>query len=86
MANRSSCRRCNRLYIHHLTSLTVGEGFWALNLDTLFFSAVLGGLFVWFFKMAAERATAGVPGLVQNFVRMLIELSILRLKTAFTVK
>jgi len=69
--------------IHHLTSLTVGEGFWALNLDTLFFSAVLGGLFVWFFKTAAERATAGVPGLVQNFVEMLIEFVDTQVKDSF---
>lgn len=69
--------------IHHLTSLTVGEGFWALNLDTLFFSAVLGGLFVWFFKTAAEKATAGVPGLVQNFVEMLIEFVDTQVKDSF---
>lgn len=59
--------------IHHLTPLSVGEGFWTLHLDTLFFSAVLGSLFVWFFKRAAEQATTGVPGLVQNFVEMMIE-------------
>ncbi|NDE57740.1 MAG: F0F1 ATP synthase subunit A, partial [Gammaproteobacteria bacterium] len=27
--------------VHHLTPLSVGEGFWTLHLDTLFFSAVL---------------------------------------------
>ena len=35
--------------VHHLTPLSVGEGFWTLHLDTLFFSAVLGALFIWFF-------------------------------------
>lgn len=35
--------------IHHLTPLQAGEGFWTLHLDTLFFSAALGGLFLWFF-------------------------------------
>ncbi|MEY3281664.1 MAG: synthase subunit [Pseudomonadota bacterium] len=59
--------------IHHLTSLSVGEGFWRLNLDTLFFSVVLGAVFVWFFKRAADKATSGVPGLVQNFAELLIE-------------
>jgi F-type H+-transporting ATPase subunit a len=59
--------------IHHLTPLSAGHGFWTLHLDTLFFSAVLGGLFIWFFKMAAEKATSDVPGLMQNFVEMLIE-------------
>ncbi|PPD41140.1 MAG: F0F1 ATP synthase subunit A [Methylobacter sp.] len=69
--------------IHHLTSLHVGEGFWALHLDTLFFSAVLGGLFVWFFKSAAEKATAGVPGLVQSFAEMLIEFVDTQVKDSF---
>jgi F-type H+-transporting ATPase subunit a len=59
--------------VHHLTPLTVGEGFWTLHLDTLFFSAVLGGLFVWFFKSQADKATAGVPGLAQNIAEMLVE-------------
>jgi F-type H+-transporting ATPase subunit a len=59
--------------IHHLTPLSVGSGFWTLHLDTLFFSALLGGLFIWFFKSAADKATAGVPGLAQNFVEMMIE-------------
>jgi F-type H+-transporting ATPase subunit a len=59
--------------VHHLTPLGVGEGFWTLHLDTLFFSVVLGALFIWFFKTVAEKATSGVPGLVQSFAEMLIE-------------
>ena len=51
----------------------MGEGFCRLNLDTLFFSVVLGAIFVWFFKRAADKATSGVPGLVQNFAELLIE-------------
>jgi F-type H+-transporting ATPase subunit a len=69
--------------IHHLTPLHVGSGFWTLHLDTLFFSAVLGGLFVWFFKTAAEKATAGVPSLAQNFVEMLIEFVDQQVKDSF---
>ncbi|WP_031434244.1 F0F1 ATP synthase subunit A [Methylomarinum vadi] len=59
--------------VHHLTPLTVGEGFWTLHLDTLFFSALLGGLFIWFFKSQADKATAGVPNLTQNVAEMLVE-------------
>ena len=69
--------------IHHLTPLHVGEGFWTLHLDTLFFSAVLGSLFIWFFKMAAEKATSGVPGLVQNFAELLIEFVDNQVKDSF---
>lgn len=69
--------------IHHLTPLRVGEGFWTLHLDTLFFSALLGGLFIWFFKSAAEKATSGVPGLAQNFAEMLIEFVDTQVKDSF---
>ncbi|MGZ8200380.1 MAG: F0F1 ATP synthase subunit A [Methylosarcina sp.] len=69
--------------IHHLTPLSAGEGFWTLHLDTLFFSVVLGALFVWFFKTAAEKATSGVPGLAQNFAEMLIEFVDTQVKDTF---
>ncbi|MCK5830341.1 MAG: F0F1 ATP synthase subunit A [Methylococcales bacterium] len=69
--------------VHHLTPLTVGEGFWTLNIDTLFFSAVLGALFIWFFKSVAERVTTGVPGLAQNFAEMLIEFVDQQVKDTF---
>ncbi len=69
--------------VHHLTPLTVGEGFWTLHLDTLFFSAFLGGLFIWFFKVAAEKATVGVPGLMQNFAEMLVEFVDQQVKDSF---
>lgn len=69
--------------IHHLTPLHVGQGFWALHLDTLFFSAVLGGLFIWFFKTAAEKATSGVPGLLQSFAEMLVEFVDTQVKDSF---
>ncbi len=58
---------------HHLTHLKVGEGFWSLHVDTLFFSWVLGLLMIWFFRAGAKRATAGVPGQIQNFVETLVE-------------
>ena len=69
--------------VHHLTPLSVGEGFWTIHLDTLFFSAVLGGLFVWFFKTAADKATSGVPGLTQNFVEMMVEFVDTQVKDSF---
>lgn len=69
--------------IHHLTPLSAGEGFWTLHLDTLFFSVVLGALFIWFFKTAADKATSGVPGLMQNFVEMMIEFVDNQVKDSF---
>lgn len=58
---------------HHLTNLSVGEGFWALHLDTLIVSWILGLLFLISFYMAAKRATSGVPGGLQNFVEVMID-------------
>jgi F-type H+-transporting ATPase subunit a len=48
-------------------------GFWALHLDTLGFSVGLGILFLGLFRMAARRATAGVPGGLQNFVEWIVD-------------
>lgn len=69
--------------VHHLTPLSAGHGFWTLHLDTLFFSTLVGGLFVWFFKTVAERATSGVPGLAQNFAEMLVEFVDTQVKDSF---
>ena len=48
-------------------------GFWALNIDTMFFSVALGVLFLYFFSKAAKQATAGVPSGLQNFVEWIVE-------------
>ncbi len=69
--------------VHHLTPLTVGEGFWTLHLDTLFFSAVLGAAFILFFRTVALKVTTGVPGLAQNFAEMMIEFVDQQVKDTF---
>jgi F-type H+-transporting ATPase subunit a len=48
-------------------------GFWSINLDTIGFSVVLGALFIFIFHKAAERATSGVPGPLQNFVEWVFD-------------
>ncbi len=48
-------------------------GFWAVNLDSLSVSIALGLLFLFLFRMAAKRATVGVPGGLQNFVEWIVE-------------
>ena len=59
--------------IHHLHPMSVGEGFWTLHLDTIFFSLGLGLLFLYLFRKAAVNATSGVPGGLQNFCEILVE-------------
>ncbi|MEW5893453.1 MAG: F0F1 ATP synthase subunit A [Pseudomonadota bacterium] len=48
-------------------------GFWAINVDTMGWSLVLGFIFFYFFTKAARRATAGIPGPLQNFVEWVVE-------------
>lgn len=58
---------------HHLQNLQIGEGFWAVNIDSLFFSVLTGLFFLWLFRKTAKKATSGVPGKLQCFVEILIE-------------
>lgn len=58
---------------HHLHHMTIGEGFFALNMDSMVFSVGLGALFVWVFAMVAKKATSGVPGKLQCFIEMILE-------------
>ncbi|GAA6171219.1 MAG: F0F1 ATP synthase subunit A [Colwellia sp.] len=58
---------------HHLTNLTVGEGFWSWNLDTLGWSVFLGLVFLYIFRTVAKSATTGVPGKLQCAVEMIME-------------
>jgi F-type H+-transporting ATPase subunit a len=47
-------------------------GFWAIHVDTLFFSILLGSAFLYFFYRVGQKATAGVPGGAQNMVEALV--------------
>ncbi|MDX1836249.1 F0F1 ATP synthase subunit A [Legionella taurinensis] len=77
---------------HHLTYLTYDlksmefgthGGFWTLNLDTLFFSIILGSFVLILFYMGARRVTTGVPGKLQNFAEMLLEFADSQVKDCF---
>lgn len=48
-------------------------GFWAIHLDTMFWSILLAVLFLYFFSKAAKSATKGVPDGLQNFVEWIVE-------------
>ena len=58
---------------HHLTFWRVGEGFWALHLDSIAMVLLLGGLFSVTLWGISRHATAGTPGPLQNCAEMLIE-------------
>ena len=48
-------------------------GFWAINLDSMGFSILLGVLFLWGFHRVARKASTDVPSGWQNFVEMIVE-------------
>ena len=57
----------------HSTQEATAMGFWAINVDTMAWSILLGLVFVTVFRKAASKATAGVPGGLQNAVEMIVE-------------
>lgn len=57
---------------HHLTQLQVGTGFWSINIDSMFFSVILGVLFLVVFHRVAKNATSGVPGKLQTAVELVV--------------
>lgn len=67
--------------VHHLTHLNTLGGpqkhivdFSVLNLDTLFYSIVLGVLTVYLLYRAAKKASSGVPTRFQAAVEILVEM------------
>jgi F-type H+-transporting ATPase subunit a len=63
---------------HHLKHLSSGhdDAFITMSnwhIDTLIISTLLGLAFLTLFRIAAVRATEGVPGKLQNFVEILVE-------------
>ncbi|HEY1059780.1 F0F1 ATP synthase subunit A [Limnobacter humi] len=65
--------------VHHLQHFqSVKQGFIVdfsvLNYDTIFFSVLSGLITIFLLSLAARKATAGVPGRLQGFVEMLVEM------------
>jgi len=83
----------NTEYIkHHLTYLTYnlktmslgnGGGFWTLNLDTIFFSVLMGLIAIGVLYAAARSVTTGVPGKLQNFAEMMLQFADGQVKDCF---
>ncbi|WP_457913677.1 F0F1 ATP synthase subunit A [Candidatus Gillettellia adelgis] len=58
---------------HHLTQLQIGKGFYSINIDSIFFSAILGSFFLAVFYTVAKNATSGIPGKLQTGVELVVE-------------
>jgi len=65
--------------LHHLGHLSTSHqesiiDFTILNIDTVFWSVLMGVVGLTLMVVAARRATSGVPGRFQAFVEMIVEL------------
>ncbi len=61
-------------------------GFWAIHVDTMFWSILLGVIFLFLFKKAGEAATSGVPAGLQNFAEWIVEFIDNSVRGSFTAK
>ncbi len=61
-------------------------GFWAINVDTIAMSLILGVVFLFLFRSVAKKAAAGVPTGTQNFVEWIIEFIDSSVRGSFTAK
>lgn len=77
---------------HHLTYLTYNVkemrlgsdgGFWTLNLDTIFFSVLVGVIAMTLLYAGTRRVSTGVPGKLQNFAEMILVFADNQVKDCF---
>lgn len=76
---------------HHLTYLTynvdntgsAAGGFWTLNVDTLFFSVIIGIGVLLLLYFGARKVTTGVPGKLQNFAELMLVFADNQVKDCF---
>jgi len=64
---------------HHLTHLRSHEqpniiDFSVINIDTMFWSVLMGVLGLWLLRSVARKATSGVPGRMQAAVEIVLEM------------
>jgi F-type H+-transporting ATPase subunit a len=72
--------------IAHSAAEAKEMGFWAIHLDTMFWSLALGAFFLYFFAKSAKAATKGVPGGLQNFVEWIVEFIDTSVRGSFSAK
>jgi F-type H+-transporting ATPase subunit a len=79
---------------HHLTNLAVCsdaardaaghcQGFWTFHFDTLLVSGILGLIVFGLMAKVASKASAGVPGSLQNFIEMVVGMVDQQVKDTF---
>jgi F-type H+-transporting ATPase subunit a len=59
--------------IAHSAAEAAAMGFWAFNVDTMFWALILGLAFYMMFRNVAKKANSGVPTRFQAFVEIVVE-------------
>lgn len=57
----------------HTAQEAADMGFWAIHVDSMFWTLTLGVIFLFLFRRVAKKAETGVPTGFQNFAEMIIE-------------
>jgi len=57
----------------HSAAEAADMGFWAVHVDTMGWSIVLGAAFLWLFRRVAAGASVDMPSRLQNFVEIIVE-------------
>ena len=57
----------------HSAEEAAAMGFWAFNVDTMFWSVTLGLVFFFLFRSVAKKANSGVPSRFQSAIEMVVE-------------
>ena len=70
--------------VAHSAEEAKAMGFWALNIDTLLMSFLLGAIFLFIFRRVAVNVVAGTPGGLQNFCEWAIEFVDSSVRGSFT--
>jgi len=61
-------------------------GFWAIHVDSMFWSIFLGAVFLLLFHKAAKNMTSGVPGGFQNFIEWVVDFVNDNVRGSFSAK
>jgi F-type H+-transporting ATPase subunit a len=85
MATEGVAQTSGEYIQHHLHNLQVckahGEWVWnhcagnplTINVDSMFFSILLGLIFIWLFRSAAKKASSSKPGKLQAFIEIIVD-------------
>ena len=72
--------------IAHSQEEALEMGFWGIHLDSMIMSILLGVIFMGLFYFVSRKATSGVPGPLQNFCEIIIEMVQTNVKQSFFAK